>query len=719
VRPAAFPLLALIAACARPAPSPKAPAPPPAPPVVSIDTKAAWILRLEDARVLRDASVDKGAARVPSGAGEASFTPAATPDLLALASDPDANIRRRALLAIGRVGTSEGLPRLVAALRDPDERVRSTAAFALGLVGAREGVAPLTAALQDSSPAVRGRAAEGLGLTADAVRSAGGLGAALEASTAAAIAEASAGCAAVLSPIDPDAESVGDPDVDACRLALVALVRLRQYDALSRVALDSAGRPVSRWWPVAFALQRIGDARAAPALRTLASTPGVHTAAFALRGLAAAKDREAAPIALALATQSAADVRLRVAAVRALAQVGGPGAVEPLVSLLADPRTPQNLALEVVTALGLLGDRRAFDPLLDLMTDPWPAMRAAVLTAAASVNPDGFLLVLASVDRDRDWSVRAALASVLSTFPADRVRGAIEDLTADADARVRGPALEALVRIGAPDLASRLFEALDAADFGVRATAARLIGETRPPGGVPRLVAAYARGSSDAAYSARSAAVEALARYGGEEAKAGIRPALADKEWPVRIRAADLLRSLGDATAEPARPAPMRKPAEFFESAAFLRPPFAPRAFIETRLGTIEIELNVVDAPLTSHTFVELARAGFFNGVKVHRLVPNFVIQAGDPRGDGEGGPGYTIRDEPSTQPYVRGTVGMALEWRDTAGSQFFITLSPQPHLDGKYTVFGRVVAGDSVLDQVAQGDVIERIRIWDGVRLY
>jgi cyclophilin family peptidyl-prolyl cis-trans isomerase len=96
--------------------------------------------------------------------------------------------------------------------------------------------------------------------------------------------------------------------------------------------------------------------------------------------------------------------------------------------------------------------------------------------------------------------------------------------------------------------------------------------------------------------------------------------------------------------------------------------------------------------------------------------VPNFVVQAGDDRGDDEGGPGYTIRDEINMRPYLRGTVGMARDWEDTGGSQFFITHSPQPHLDGRYTVFGHVVAGMDVVDQLAPGDRIRRVRIWDGV---
>jgi cyclophilin family peptidyl-prolyl cis-trans isomerase len=114
-------------------------------------------------------------------------------------------------------------------------------------------------------------------------------------------------------------------------------------------------------------------------------------------------------------------------------------------------------------------------------------------------------------------------------------------------------------------------------------------------------------------------------------------------------------------------------------------------------------------------TFTELAQSGYFNGVGIHRVVPNFVVQDGDPRGDGEGGPGYTIRDELNQRPYLRGTVGMALDWADTGGSQFFITHSPQPHLDARYTVFGRVVSGMDVVDTLARGDIIRQVRVWNG----
>jgi cyclophilin family peptidyl-prolyl cis-trans isomerase len=138
--------------------------------------------------------------------------------------------------------------------------------------------------------------------------------------------------------------------------------------------------------------------------------------------------------------------------------------------------------------------------------------------------------------------------------------------------------------------------------------------------------------------------------------------------------------------------------------------------FIETKYGTIEVELNVVDAPMATQSFVTLARKGYFNGMRVHRVVPNFVWQAGDDRGDGAGGPGYSLRDELSADPFVRGTMGMALDGADSGGSQFFITVSPQPHLDGKYPIFGQVVRGGELLDLISPFDVIDRIRIWDGV---
>ena len=123
----------------------------------------------------------------------------------------------------------------------------------------------------------------------------------------------------------------------------------------------------------------------------------------------------------------------------------------------------------------------------------------------------------------------------------------------------------------------------------------------------------------------------------------------------------------------------------------------------------------MVEAPLNVASFVDLARRGFFDGLAFHRVVPHFVAQGGDPRGDGSGGPGYTLRCEIGQRPYGRGTVGMALSGKDTGGSQFFITHTPTPHLNGRYTVIGWVAAGMETVDKLRQGDVIQRVEIWTG----
>jgi len=129
---------------------------------------------------------------------------------------------------------------------------------------------------------------------------------------------------------------------------------------------------------------------------------------------------------------------------------------------------------------------------------------------------------------------------------------------------------------------------------------------------------------------------------------------------------------------------------------------------LETVRGTVVMELYPREAPFTVLNFLTLATGRkLYNGVPWHRVVSNFVVQGGDPRGDGWGGPGYTIRSEFPMRNYDTGSIGMASAGKDTEGSQFFITHSPQPHLDGRYTIFGRVVSGMDVVDRLQVGDTI------------
>ena len=137
------------------------------------------------------------------------------------------------------------------------------------------------------------------------------------------------------------------------------------------------------------------------------------------------------------------------------------------------------------------------------------------------------------------------------------------------------------------------------------------------------------------------------------------------------------------------------------------------KAVFTTEKGAFTIDFMPEDAPLTVDNFIKLARAGYFNGLAVHRVVPNFVMQDGDPRGDGNGGPGWEIRCEINMLSYERGAVGMALSGKDTGGSQWFVTHSPQPHLDGGYTVFGQVNESDmKVVDSIVRGDKILSVKI-------
>ena len=143
-------------------------------------------------------------------------------------------------------------------------------------------------------------------------------------------------------------------------------------------------------------------------------------------------------------------------------------------------------------------------------------------------------------------------------------------------------------------------------------------------------------------------------------------------------------------------------------------PKKAYRVKIETNRGEIELDFYPQYAPKTVNNFVFLAREGFYDGVTFHRVIPDFVIQGGDPTGTGRGGPGYRFEDEVAGNPlkHERGVMSMANAGPGTNGSQFFITHSPQPHLNGKHTVFGKVVLGLDVVDAIRQGDRMVRVSI-------
>lgn len=667
-------------------------------------------MRLEDQRIVRDPNPPPPPVIIaPATRTEpAVVAPPPPSDLLRLLSDDEARVRRRAALALGRVGVRDASGPLSALLADPEPDVRRMAAFALGLIGDPAARPALTKALADSDLLVQGRAAEALGTIGDRADA-----------TAVSTMVRTHVAAGALTGIAPDDLSYPmAPAIEAARLGLYALVRLGSYEELAAAALDAGGNPVSSWWPVAYALQRLGDTRAAPALLSLVGTPGRYTSSFAVRGLGVMKAPAAVAPLRQIVEQRTAPPAVVIQAIRALGAIGSAEAAPVLTKIVADAEADPVLRSEAMQAFATVATAQSLDLLLDLLTDRAPAIRGAVMRALARIDPDGFLLMLSGLDPDRDWTVRAAQAAALGSLPAGRGLPGLKVLIQDRDLRVLPAVFSALVTSKSTEAETLLMAHLNADDFTVRAAAAGAVAELKSAAAVPALGAAYKASAGDSTYVARAAILSALERIDPAAAQPFLQEALRDREWAVRVRAAALIGERGQAASfdTAIRPAPEGRTVSEEEWKWLIAPPFSPHAYIETDRGIIQIELAILDAPLTVANFIALARKSFFDGVAIHRVVPDFVVQDGDPRGDGEGGPGYTVRDEINLRPYLRGTVGMALDWEDTGGSQFFITHAPQPHLDGRYTVFGSVIEGMDVVDQLRQGDVIRRVQIRDGI---
>ena len=631
--------------------------------------------------------------------------PPPVPDLTRLLTDKEARVRRRAALAIGRVGLPDGVPPLVALLADSDPEVRQMAAFGLGLIGDRTARDPLVTALADPSVLVKGSAAEALGLIGDTAAAA----------PIARMASDIVSSGALSQLPTEDLEAARDTPAAAFKLAVFALTKLKAYDALAGVVLDDTGQPRVRWWPVAFALQRLEDRRALMPLLALLKDPQPYTRAFAAKGLGAMKDRAAVAALIPLASDP--DRSLAIESIRALGRLADPSAAAPLVRIVQNAKAEPHVRLEAVTALGALRADGVSDTLIDVLGDPSPAIRSAAIRSMAQFDPEGFVTVLSGLDPDPNWSVRSALAAALGGLAPEAGLPRLRMMLSDQEPKVLPSVLASIAKLHPPDAGTIAIDHLRSNDPVVRVAAANAVAELKPAAGPAALSDAYQRSLGDTTYVARAAALSALKAYGKDTAMPLLTDALADKDWALRVRAAALLTELDPSSDAKVRirPVPTNHAPEWYARPALVTPGVSTQVYIDTDRGSIQLELAVLDAPVTVETFVTLARNGFFDGLPIHRVVSDFVVQGGDPRGDGEGGPGFTIRDEINQRAYLRGTVGIALDWADTGGSQFFVTHSPQPHLDARYTVFGRVISGMDVVDKIEQWDVIRRVRVWDG----
>ncbi|MEW5929852.1 MAG: peptidylprolyl isomerase [Gemmatimonadota bacterium] len=684
-------LLAALAGCATAAPGPGAPSgriARSAEPTRQLRDEAeidaaARLLRMEDTRVLD------------------------LPALESIAASPNPELRRRAALAAGRIRDSRGLPVLERLLADPDTAVAATGAFALGVLGDTAAVGllvPLTTAERAAAmPTVAGEAAGALGKLR----------------------------------------------TERGRAAVAGLLRGAANDSASRLAVRHAllaawkfprrggdAAPVLRWtessdpelrWRAAFALTRRADPAATPELARLAADPDWRVRSFALRGLTApladsSSVGAAAARGLLLAALADTSTAVRVNAARSLGTHPHPSAVEALARLAGGGSA--HLAVAGAESLGRLEAAAASAaPVLRataLDTTRVPGVRGAALAALAEIAGGEAAGAAARLAAERDWRSRAAAARAYARV-GPVTRPEVYALARDPDPRVAAAALDAAAGAqGAPldSLRPLLLESLAADDPIVRTNALGSLARLADPATLPAVLNAYGLARRDSLNDAALAALDAMVAIrakGVPVARAFFARYPRSPDHNVRQRAEAVFADTARQAWGPVVPVATGLDSTLYRAVVreWVVPAlegWSPRVRIDTESGPIDLRLFAADAPLTTMNFAALAQQGFFDGQQWPRVVPNFVIQGGDPRGDTSGGPGYAIRDEINRHPYGTGTLGMALSGPDTGGSQWFVTHSPHPHLDGTYTVFGEVIEGMDVVNLVQVGETISRI---------
>ena len=591
-------------------------------------------------------------------------------ELVRFLSSDGAAVRARAALALGRIQDSTTVEPLIGLLADPSAEPRREAVFALGQIALAH---PGSTRLAHVRPALERALASGDTLTVDlAIEALGKLG-------------DKAGTPRVVS-------YLGSRSALLRGEAAVALWRLADSTAIDALlAHDDDADPEVRW-RVLYALEKV-----------------------------VAPDRVVLHVAQHL---DDSDWLSRAYAARTLGRQKSTRATAYVLQMLEDPEVP--VVVNAMRALQSIGDSSGTYTLRALTTalrHPHPYVRVSSATALA----DRFAWARADSDArvaavetllvhlvDPDAATRGACVKALAArgrLGQGNARGMLHDPSVYTCVAT----LQALPLLGERDALPLILPRLaPGTPLPVRMAAAEALGALKAKSGVAPLRAALADSSTliDGAVAGAladlgdSASVPALARAYAARAR--------DADADARIAIHDALATLrGKAFAdsiERAHPAAVAPPAAGAED--FDAPPAARGAVIHTSAGDIEWEFYGAEAPQTVKNFVRLANRGYFDGTAIHRVVPNFVIQDGDPTGTGSGGPGYTIRCEYNRLRYDSGMVGMALSGKDTGGSQWFITHSPQMHLNGRYTIFARVTRGMDVVRRVVQGDRVLKVEI-------
>jgi cyclophilin family peptidyl-prolyl cis-trans isomerase len=650
-------------------------------------------------------------------------------ELARFLSHRQALVRQRAATALGRLWfpeeDGEVTRALLGALFDADPGVRADAAFALGVRGDPSAADKLVfVALdeheKDRDPLVRARAIEaaskldrpelrerlldGLLDTDPRVR--------LEAAVA------------------PQRWPATDPDAAAIDRRLVEHLAGEKHRRVVTYALA--------------ALERRKSEAAREVFLRFAKSEDAEQRIFAVRGLARISPNDTARDALIAATQDA-DWRVACEAVLGLGNYADEASYAALGAARrhALPHV-RRCALEGIAAFTARGIGAGFDvrraaALVDLGAydaEPSASVRAAAIEAHGrglgvalhSSGAAGETPVEEALAFYRDWvaplgagepSVRVALARVwagLAGAPGVAAAG-LRELARDADPSVAGAAIEGLGKLATPESRAALHGFLAHSDNGLRLAAVNALAEMPDASDVEPLARCYETSNGDGASEIRFSVLRALGKIGGEGAKGAIALGAADPSPFVRRVATEEAKRLGLA-AEPRALAPKRPgpPPELPPIDTTINAP-EPRVEIVTSRGEMVFELFPREAPVHVHNFLALAERGHYDGLTFHRVVPDFVIQGGDYRGDGNGGGTWRARDDAlrhefTPRKFERGSLGMPRnDDPDSGGSQFFVTHRATPHLDGRYTLFGELREGGDVLDSIEVGDKIVRVR--------
>ena len=637
-------------------------------------------------------------------------------DLRVLLSDTDPTVRAKAVLALGQIGEASSLADSLKAATDAVPEVRQSAAFTIGLLADVASEPDLERLAGDATPGVRAAAAEALGrvhamaavptivrLLDDPekdVRVAAGL------------------CAWKFSEpdplLDPLIANLTHADADVRMAAAYALARLGSI----AFAPPSSGATVGH-------LSESGVARARAALAARVADPNPEVRMNVARGLASPKGGPELAVVGALSKDPVPGVRVN--AVRSLGYPGIP--IKPYLdrAVTDQDQAVTRAALEAVGAVGGRSAISALNEVLAKVENGW--LREASLLSLAKADPSKISDIVAGLVVNPDVRMRSTAAELIAGHnEPGAIRAAIK-LLADPEPRIQALAVPLVANQDGP--VSRLLAGFfKSPDPVVRAAVADVVADRfahrhetveSTDDLFARLEDIWAASPNDSIPDAKLSVLDAAAKAGRDEkTRTILNRGLSDADVIVRRRSADRFKDVyGEDRSHDIGPASDRPLEDYERIVRFNLVPHAAIVSLQrpgTAIGRFTLALDGNAAPMAAWNFAQLAGKSFFDGATVHRVVPNFVVQDGDPRGDGNGGPGYSIRDEFNLLRYTAGVLGMASSGKDTAGSQWFVTLSPQPHLDGRYTSFGRVARGfREIVTQMHPGDTVVSIRVYEG----